>query len=74
MCLLVALTYVKACSRATRAEQANHVDIESLQDLETIQTMQDGVVVVDVTKQVQATMKQHLWYFCEILNGLVFFE
>ena len=76
MCLLVALTYVKACSRATRAERAKHVDIESLQDLETIQTMQDGVVIVDVAKQVQlqATMKQHLWYFCEILNGLVFFE
>ncbi len=45
MCLLVALTYVKYCSRATRAEQAKHVNIESLQDLD---------------KQVQATIKQHL--------------
>ena len=74
MCLLVALAYVKACSRATRAAQAKHVYIESLQDLETMKTMQDDVVVVDVAKQVQATMKQHLWYFCEILNGLAFFE
>ena len=74
MCLLVALTYVKAWSRATRAEQAKHVDSESLQDIETMQTMQDDVVVIDVAKQVQATMKQHLWYFCEILNGLAFFE
>ena len=52
MCLLIALTYVKACSRATRAEQAKHVDIESLQDIETMQTIQDDVVVVDVAKQV----------------------
>ncbi len=67
MSLLVALTYVKACIRATRAEQAKHVDIEYLQDIETMQTMQGVVVVVDVAKQVQVTMKQHLWYFCEIL-------
>ena len=71
--MLVALTYVKAWGRATRAEHANHVDIESLQDLETLKTMQDDVVV-DVEKKVQATMKQHLWYFCEILNGLAFLE
>ncbi len=61
MCLLVALTYVKACIRATRAEQAKHVDIESLQDIETMQTMQDDFVVVDGAKQVQATTKQHIW-------------
>ena len=36
--------------------------------------MQDVVVVVDVAKQVQVTMKQHIWYFREILNGLAFFE
>ncbi len=73
-CPLVALTYAKAWSRATILEQTKHVYIESFQDQETMQTMQDGVVVVDVAKQVQVTMKQHLWYFCEILNGLAFFE
>ena len=35
--------------------------------------MQDDIVVVDVANQVQATMKRHLWYFCEILNGLAYF-
>ena len=74
MCLLVSLTYVKSWSRAIRSEQSKHVDIESLQDLETMQTMQDDVVVVDVAKQVLATIKQHPWCFCEILNGLAFFE
>ena len=57
MCVLVALTYVKAWSRATRAEQAKHVDSESLQDIETMQIMRDDVVVIDVAKQVQVTMK-----------------
>ncbi len=39
-----------------------------------MQTMQDDVVVVDVAKQVQATTKQHIWQYCEILNGLEIFE
>ena len=44
----MALTYVNDWSRATRADQAHRVDLELLQDLET---MQDGVVVVDVTNK-----------------------
>ena len=36
--------------------------------------MHDDVVVVDVAKQVQAAIKQHLWYFWDILNGLAFFD
>ncbi len=74
MCPLVALIYVKAWSRATRAGQAKYVDMESLQHIETMQIMHADVVVVDVAKPVQVTMKQHPWYFCEILNCLAFFE
>ena len=36
--------------------------------------MQDDVAVVDVAKQVQAAMNQHIWYLCETLYGLAFFE
>ena len=36
--------------------------------------MQDHVVVVDVAKQVQATMKQHIWYLFDTLDGLAFFD
>ena len=65
------MTYVKTWSRATRAERAQREDLQLLQDQ---QTMQDDVDAVAEAKQVQVAMKQHLWYLCETLGGLDFFE
>ena len=71
ICMFVALVYAKAWCRATRAEQAPRVDLEFLHDLET---MLEATVITDVTKQAQAAMKRHLWYFSETLVALAFFD
>ncbi|XP_050704488.1 uncharacterized protein LOC126989930 [Eriocheir sinensis] len=66
ICLFVALAYAKAWCRAPRAEQAPAVDLEFLQDMETLQ--EEGVIIT-VAKEAQAAMKRHLWYLSEALES-----
>lgn len=70
ICFFIALACTKAWCRVPRPEQAPSVDLEFLQD---INTLQEGVII-SVAKEAQTAMKRHLWYLFETLVGLAFFD
>ena len=68
--LFVALVYARAWALASRAALAPRVDLEFLQDMETL--AREGSC--SCAQPALEAMKRHLWYVSETLVGLAFFD